>query len=114
MSGLDQLINVCKKVLRGGKESISVLMDMSVVTMKETSNEMEVSLTISIGESTLIKKHDEHKQIFWLFTKEELEDAVGRLEQCKAEGYFSPAEFIRVKVPKNRRLDYIYCEMKMD
>ena len=110
LAGLENLIKAFKGALRREVESINALMDMSVITLKKKATEKMVSIEIRLGKSTLIAKHEE--QIFWYFEKEVLEDAIGRLDRCLAENNFYPAEFIRVKVSKNKKLDYIYCDLR--
>lgn len=109
--GLEKILESFKKVYKGDISTIYAKLDGSVISLKksvvtDTSIQMEY---VENGE-TQLKKED--NQVIWLLEKEDIEIAVERLEQCKIKGYFSPGEFIRVQVPKNKKLDYIYCELK--
>lgn len=109
--GLIQLLNCLKRVLKGEQVSINTLFDASVISSKKGAV-TDVSIGISYDESGETRLCKQGNQILWIFDKEDIEIAIERLEQCKDNDVFSPAEFIRVRVPKNKRLDYIYCELK--
>ncbi len=107
--GLGRLLEVLSRALTGGRPFLEANVDMSVITMKRSSKTTATSVWVEISDETqLLKRND---KVLWVLTKEDLGSAIDRLEQCRTAGYFTPAEFIRVQVPKNRRLDYIYCEL---
>ncbi|HHX17358.1 MAG TPA: hypothetical protein GX727_00690 [Clostridium sp.] len=111
--GLSHLLNSFKKVFIGELSIIDVQLDSAVITLKKRSIE-NVSIKIEYTESSSTQIYKQNNEIIWSLEQEDIEDAIYLLEQCIVEGYFSPAEFIRVKVPKNKKLDYIYCELMED
>lgn len=47
----------------------------------------------------------------WTIDREDLESAIDQLVRGESLGYVSPAEFMQVKIPKNKKLDYVFCEL---
>lgn len=110
-TGLTQILESLKSALKGEQASINGKIDALVISMKKgemLDSCIEIEYTES-GETQLLKQSN---QVLWILDKEDIEVAIERLEQCKTDGYFSPAEFIRVQIPKNKKMDYIYCELK--
>lgn len=109
--GLAQLLESLKNALKGEHSYIVAQFDASILSFKKGTTE-NTSIQIEYTGSNETQLYKQNNQIIWRLDKEDTEVAIDRLELCETEGYFSPAEFIRVQVPKNKRLDYIYCELK--
>lgn len=109
--GLIEILESFKNVHNGEVSSIYAQFDESVISLKK-GTAIDTSIQIEYVESGETQLKKQNNQVIWTFEKEDIEVAIERLEQCKIDGYFSPAEFIRVQVPKNKKLDYIYCELK--
>jgi len=62
---------------------------------------------IDIDGSEIIYNED---KITWKFDDEFLDMCIESLSNSIQDGYFSPAEFVMVKVKKNNNLDNVYCE----
>jgi hypothetical protein len=108
--GLSHLLNSFEKVSIGELSLIDVQLDSSVITLKKSCID-DISMKIEYTKSGTTQIYQQNNQIIWSLEQEDIEDAIYRLQQCIVQGYFSPAEFIRVQVPKNKKLDYIYCEL---
>lgn len=110
--GLEEILESLKKAQKGELAFIDAQFDTSVISLKkETVFDTTVQMTYAKSRETQLRKQDD--QIVWALEKEDIEIAIEQLERCKKKGYFSPGEFIRVQVPENKRLDYIYCELKV-
>ena len=85
--------------------------DLSVVSMKAASlKTMTIILKIDNNiDGSAIYKSDE--KIFWVMDDEYAAMGLDLLVDCQKKGVFFPSEFIRVKVPKNKKLDSVYCSL---
>lgn len=107
--GLAELLEGMKNTVSDIPVSIPVTFDKSVTTLKRTSPTETLNLIFNKGDETeLFLEADD---VVWRVTTEDLECALVRLKQCLSSGAFIPAEFIRVQIPKNNKLDYLFCEM---
>ena len=69
--------------------------------------------------SIICRKNNEDRSVFavekdsviWKFSQDDIEFGIEAFKECGQRGYFSPAEFICVHTPKNKKSDYIYCEL---
>ena len=46
-----------------------------------------------------------------MINQDDIELGIERFSECKKDGYFFPAEFIQMSIPKNKKLDYVYCRL---
>jgi len=89
---------------------IEVLMDMSVVKMKKrkvVDSIIVVERDNKINGSVLLL--DDNK-IVWKLDDEYIDMGIDQLSKSLEKGYFSPSEFLVVKIEKNKKSDYIYAE----
>ena len=89
---------------------IEVLMDMSVVEMKKrkvVDSIIVVERDNKINGSVLLL--DDNK-IVWKLDDEYIDMGIEQLSKSLEKGYFSPSEFLVVKIEKNKKSDYIYAE----
>jgi len=89
---------------------IEVLMDMSVVKMKKrkvVDSIIVVERDNKINGSVLLL--DDNK-IVWKLDDEYIDMGIEQLSKSLEKGYFSPSEFLVVKIEKNKKSDYIYAE----
>jgi len=107
--GLNQLLETFRSALRGEIPHLDARVDMSTMTLKRKSRVRDASIRLQIGNETQLTRCED--DISWLISREDLESGLGRLERSAVEGFFSPAEFMRIQVRKNRKLDYLYCEI---
>lgn len=111
------------------KEGCSNLLDMFNEIYKEKEFELRVEFDPSVMKMkkggtlkslvVLCNKNTEDKSVFtlennnliWKMEQDDIELGIEMFTECKQQGYFFPAEFIRIQTPKNKKLDYIYCEL---
>lgn len=111
------------------KEGCSNLLDMFNEIYKEKEFELRVEFDPSVMKMkkggtlkslvVLCNKNTEDKSVFtlennnliWKMEQDDIELGIEMFTECKQQGYFFPAEFIRIQTPKNKELDYIYCEL---
>ena len=89
---------------------IEVLMDMSVVEMKKrkvVDSIIVVERDNKINGSVLLL--DDNK-IVWKLDDEYIDMGIEQLSESLEKGYFSPSEFLIIKIEKNKKSDYIYAE----
>jgi hypothetical protein len=108
--GLTDVLHAFRVVLDGGQAEITAEMETAVIRMKQHGRIVSTSIRVELGETSALSAHD-HETI-WTVERESLESAIESLEKCQLRGYVSPPEFMRVQVPKNKRLDYVYCELE--
>lgn len=89
--------------------TVNATVDLSILTLKKKSPTVEATLAIRRGQSTGLSREGEG--IVWTITDEDRACVISRFKQCEADGVFTPSELIRVQVPKNKRLDYVYGEL---
>jgi hypothetical protein len=53
---------------------------------------------------------EEEGRITWKIEQEDLESGIAILNNALIKGYYSPGEFLLVKIKKRKELDWIYCE----
>lgn len=111
------------------KEGCSNLLDMFNEIYKEKEFELRVEFDPSVMKMkkggtlkslvVLCNKNTEDKSVFtlennnliWKMEQDDIELGIEMFTECKQQGYFFPAEFIQIQTPKNKKLDYIYCEL---
>jgi len=89
---------------------IEVLMDMSVVEMKKrkvVDSIIVVERDNKINGSVLLL--DDNK-IVWKLDDEYIDMGIEQLSESLEKGYFSPSEFLIIKIEKNKKSEYIYAE----
>lgn len=112
--GNEKLIKMFNDILEGKEVILDVEFDMSVVKMKKA---LQKSCTIivkndnEIDGATLYLKD---KKIIWKIDSEYADMGAYIFKNCKEEGFFYPAEFMYIQVPKNKKLDCMYCELVTD
>ena len=110
-TGLKDLIKAFNDVtIKKPISNIDVVFDLSILTLKKQRFENK-TITFEYVEDTCTKLVRKESEIRWLIDKEDIENAKELLEISLEKGYFSPAEFIRVQVTKNKNLDYMYCKI---
>jgi len=107
--GLKKLIDSMQGVDEVRAESIELDFDKSILTLKRKSPTVLTPMVIRVGDATQISL--EGTKIVWTLSDEDRDYIISRFQQCEKDGYFYPAELIRVQVPKNKKLDYLYAEL---
>lgn len=107
--GITLLCQALDDVLAHGITSIEVSFDKSVINLKRSSNIFITGMNIIIGEQTRLSIEDAH--LVWSIESEDLDCLRSLLAKCKETGSLQTPELIRVQVPKNKRLDYLYGSM---
>lgn len=90
---------------------IRLLFDEAIIKLKK-GDVRDVNLILQYTENGDTKFSNVDNRIVWSIDSEDIECVIGQFENCLERGYFFPLELIRVKISKNNKLDYIYCEMK--
>ena len=104
--GLLALNQAITEVANGETTSIDVTSDRSVVTMKRSSSTEVTTMKIVGGELTTLSF--EESNLVWVIEGEDLDCLGSSLSKCQQNGSLDTAELIRVQVPKNKKLDYLY------
>lgn len=108
--GLDILLNVFKAISVDNQViDIKMEFDRSVITLRKSSitiNDMSISRSLDA-----VSRIKSDGRILWSLSGDDINYGVEAFETCKEVGYFSPAEFNRSKVKKNKRLDFVYCKL---
>jgi hypothetical protein len=109
-SGLAELTAAMNRHERVEPNNVNVIFDRSILTLKKKSPSIRAELSINSGDFTRISQVG--KNICLFITSEDRECIATRLMRCRMEGAFIPAELIRLQIPKNKYLDYLYGEYK--
>lgn len=107
--GLDLMINALK-----GQEqnrSFQIEFDRSVLNHKKIKIESRKMIFVLDDEIDGSELCNLEGSIIWRFDSEDLDEIEFRFNECKKDGFFSPAEFISVHIPKDHGFDQIYCEL---
>ena len=110
--GNERLISAFETVLKGKKSELSIIFDYSVISMKKRNVQENVLISLEIDNNikyASIYKSDEN--IIWAMDEEDAIFGLESFNDCKKNGCFFPAEFIRLKILKNKNVDDMYCEM---
>ena len=110
--GNERLISAFETVLKGKKSELSIIFDYSVISMKKRNVQENVLISLEIDNNikyASIYKSDEN--IIWAMDEEDAIFGLESFNDCKKSGCFFPAEFIRLKILKNKNVDDMYCEM---
>ncbi len=109
--GYDKLISAFATILKDQICELNVTFDLSVINMKKT-NLKDVSIILKIDNS--IKRplfYRLNETIIWAIDKDDADFGWESFVDCKKNGCFFPAEFIRMQIPKNKNVDDMYCEL---
>lgn len=109
--GNENLIKMFNKILEGKEVILNVEFDMSVIKMKKTFPKIcaiSVKNDNEVDGSTIYLQND---KIIWKIDSEYADMGAELLKKCKEQGFFFPAEFMYIKVSKNKNLDCMYCEL---
>jgi Pyruvate/2-oxoacid:ferredoxin oxidoreductase delta subunit len=110
-SGIEVLINELKKLkIDGYQSTINIMLDTSVITLKKCRMEDRYITILKDNDIKLSVLEEQEGKLTWKLDNEDIDYAIERFYECKVCKYFSPPEFIRVKVSKNKKVDYMYCE----
>lgn len=85
-------------------------MEKGVISVKNDKRTIRVVARIEIGDTSVIS--GDSQGIVWKIEQEDLESAINSLKRCKTDGYCAPPEFMRVQIPKNKRLDWLCCDIE--
>lgn len=104
---LDMFNEICKE-----KEfELSVEFDPRVIKMKKGGVLKSSIIFCSKNTENESVFTLENNNIIWKMEQDDIEMGIEQFTECKQQGYFFPAEFIQIQTPKNKELDYIYCEL---
>lgn len=109
--GIVVLLNEFNKLKIDGYQGIiNVMVDISIISLKKCRMEDRYITILNNNIELSVLEEDDEGKLIWKLDNEEIDYAIDRFSECKVCGYFSPPEFIRVKVNKNKKVDYMYCE----
>lgn len=112
--GNDNLIKMFRQI-RDGKEFIlNAELDMAVIKFKRSPikvYEIIVENDNEVDGSVILLQNG---KVMWKMDNEYVGMGLERFQECKEKGVFFPAEFIYIQVPKNKDLDYMYCDFIND
>ena len=95
-----------------GKEyKLRVEFDMGLIQKKKKDERENIILICKQDNErdSVFKIQDEN--IVWVINQDDIELGIERFSECKKDVFFSPAEFIQMSTPKNKKLDYVYCRL---
>lgn len=104
--GLELLIQSLGAAMSGTANSLEVVFDRSVITMKRSSRTETMEMVVIGGEMTTFRFHE--NKLVMSIEGEDLECLSELLSKCQETGSLGTSELIRVQVPKNKKLDYLY------
>jgi hypothetical protein len=107
--GLSMLVQVFQDALAGEQKSIQVIFDKSVTSMKRGANTASTTMTVERDDATSMTSDD--NGIHWRIAPEDLDCLLHMLSKAQTRGALETPELVRVQVPKNKRLDYLYGSM---
>lgn len=109
--GNEIMIETFEKLKKGEKEvCIEVIFNTAVLKLnkrREIKTNIIFSEDSNIDVSEIILKGND---IIWKMNRDDVEYGYQRFVLSEKEGFFSPAEFIRVAIKKNKNIDYVFCE----
>lgn len=106
-AGLGALLGALVDASTGEATRLDAIVDDSVFNSKRKSSTKSVSLKLMLGDDCVLSRGNEG--VVWKLTLDDFESAVASLRHTIKEGWCFPAEFLQVKVPKNKDLDTMYC-----
>jgi hypothetical protein len=107
--GLVLLCNAIEVLQSRDVSNLDVSFDRSVATMKRSSAIELINMSIARGETTTMAIED--SGLVWTIEDEDLDCLGSLLAKCRENGNLETPELIRVQVPKNKKLDYLYGTM---
>lgn len=110
-AGNGELISAFNALSHKETYKLKVKFDLSIINMKKT-NIKEITLILRIDnniERSLIQRIDD--EFIWIMDCDDAEYGLEVFNDCKENGSFFPAEFIRIQILKNRNIDDMYCEL---
>lgn len=105
-------LDMFNEILKGKNFMLDAQFDMGVVKIKKRGCMENLSIICEKNNEDRSVFSVEKGEVIWKFSLDDIEFGIEALRECSQRGYFSPAEFIRVHTPKNKKLDYTYCELK--
>lgn len=109
--GNDKLISAFATILKRQIYKLNTIFDFSIINMKKT-NLKDISVIFKIDNSINYSVfYKSNETIIWTMDEEDAYFGLKAFSDCKQTGCFFPAEFIIMQMPKNKNLDYIYCEL---
>jgi hypothetical protein len=111
--GAALLSSAFREALAGGSVRVEVLLGRSVLTMKRDSRIQGKAVEVVLGDVAEPTLSLVRNDVVWVLGREDLEAGIESLENALQKHAFVPAEFLLVRVPKNKKLDYIYAEFRL-
>ena len=108
--GNEELSKMFTMLLKGNEVCLNVEFDMSIIRMKKSQSKHCLIYVEMDNEIDGAEFNIEEEKIVWRIDNDYVEMCIEQFGTCKKNGFFFPAEFIYIKVPKNKNLDCIYCE----
>ena len=113
--GNDELISAFTKILKGQPCKLDVIFDLSIIKIKKkTTKLINATIILKIDNSvdySLFIKSEEDEKIIWVMDEDDADYGLEAFTDCKKSGSFFPSEFIRFKMPKNKNIDDMYCQL---
>lgn len=105
------ILKMFSELYEGRGYKLSVEFDMGIIQKKKREVRENLILICKQNneEDSIFRKQDEN--IVWAINQDDIELGVERFSECKKDGYFFPAEFIQMSIPKSKKLDYVYCRL---
>lgn len=109
--GCCELLDMFNEVLKGKEFELSVEFDSKVIKIKKNGTIKNSIILCDKNTENSSVLTLENGNIIWKIGQDDIEIGIDQFTECKKQGYFFPAEFIRVQTPKNKKPDYMYCEL---
>ena len=109
--GNDNLIKMFSQIREGKKFALTVEFDMAVVKMKRAQEQVYELLVENDNKVNGSNIYFQDGRIMWKIDDEYTDMGLERFQRCKEQGFFLPAEFMYVQVPKKKDLDCMYCDL---
>ena len=95
------ILKMFNELYEGREYKLNVEFDMGIIQKKKRGVREKLIL--------ICKQGNQDENIVWEINQEDIELGIERFSECKKDGYFFPAEFIQMFIPKGKKLDYVYC-----
>lgn len=109
--GSGNFLKMFNEIYKHKEYELRVDIDMGVIKMRKGEmkrNSLVLCNKNNEEESVMTIQND---IVVWKISLDDIEMGVDKFTDCEQQGYFFPSEFIRMRIPKNKKLDYTYCKL---
>ena len=109
--GSHSLLKMFNEIYNEKEFELSAEFDMGVLKMRKGGTIKSSIISCKKNSEDQSVFTIENDNIMWKMDEDDIEMGIEKFTECEQQGYFFPAEFIRICTPRNKKLDYIYCKL---